>query len=77
MHEHDKITESEIIRSQDTDPCIFTTDYGVPLRIPRKYAVVVMLTHETLVFKKKGVLGLEFCLPITINIYKNEKMHNV
>ena len=28
-----------ITRSQDADPCIFTRDYDVPLRIHRKYAV--------------------------------------
>ena len=36
-----KSQNRKIIRSQDADSCIFTRDYGVPLRIPRKYAVVV------------------------------------
>ena len=34
-----KAQNRKIIRSQDADSCIFTRDYGVPLRIHRKYAV--------------------------------------
>ncbi len=34
-----KSQNRKITRIQDADPCIFTRDYGVPLRIPCRYAV--------------------------------------